>query len=404
MISVNDALNLVMAEARSFGTERIALEKSFGRVLAEDVRADRDYPPFNRSAMDGYAIVAENFAAQKKYVVQRIVFAGETPPPNPLPINGEGESITIKIMTGAAVPAPFNAVIRREDANEIQGKVAFQAAAVKAWHNISRQGEDMKRGEKISLRGRLIDNATVSLLASLGHVRPQVARLPRVAIISTGKEIIPPGRKPNPVQIRNANAFALQCQLAQCGISRLKHVHVADDRKKLRAAIAQFDKIDILLMTGGVSAGDSDYVPEVLEKLKFKKIFHKVQMKPGKPLWFGRRGKTIVFAIPGNPFSAQVIFRIFIDPFLRSCFGMHSSSALALPLNAPRSKKDTLENYFPVKLETGANTGSGLSPLKFNSSGDVRAALFSDGIAAHPAGQAELAAGSFVDFYPWRQL
>lgn len=393
---------MILAEAHGFGTEKITLEKCYGRVLAQDAVADRDYPPFNRSAMDGYAIVAKDFDAQKAYPVVGTVFAGDMH----LVAHdlSRGQIATIKIMTGAAVPAPFNTVIRREDATEAEGKVAFSVTATNAWHNISRQGEDLQRGEKILLRGRLIDNATAGLLASLGLVRPQVARLPSVAIISTGNEIIPPAKKPNPVQIRNSNVFALQCQLAQRGISRVQQVHAADDQKKLRAAITKFSKVDILLLTGGVSAGDSDYVPEVLEKLKFKKIFHKVQMKPGKPLWFGRRGRTVVFAIPGNPFSAQVIFRILIEPYLRQCLGMHAAPPIALPLAGNRRKKDSLENFFPVKIETSTSSLPTLRPLPFNGSGDVRAALFSDGLVVHPAEQAELAAGSVVDFFPWRSF
>ena len=402
MLTVSQAQTLIRNEAHSFGVERVPLEKSFGRILAQDAVADRDYPPFNRSAMDGYAIVAEQFIAQKEYPVRGAVFAGDTP--SLAHDLSRGQAKAIKIMTGAAVPPPFNAVIRREDASEAGGRVAFSGAVIKAWHNISRQGEDLKRGQKISTRGRIIDNATVSLLASLGLVRPHLAKLPRVAIISTGNEIIPPSKKPNPVQIRNSNVFALQCQLAQCGISRVQQVHAADDQKKLRAAITKFSKVDILLLTGGVSAGDSDYVPEVLEKLKFKKIFHKVQMKPGKPLWFGRRGKTVVFAIPGNPFSAQVIFRIFIEPYLRQCLGTHAAPPLALPLAESRRKKDSLENFFPVKIETSTSSLPTLRPLPFNGSGDVRAALFSDGLVVHPAEQAELAAGSVVDFFPWRSF
>lgn len=402
LITIAEAQALVQREMQGFGVQRVPLEKSFGRVLAQDIAADRHYPPFDRSMMDGYAIVSESFSAQKKYPVQATVFAGDIPPLARDLSRGQGEAI--KIMTGAAVPRPFNAVIRREDANVAEGKVEFAATDVKPWHNISRQGEDLKRGEKISLSGQLIDNATVSLLASLGVVRPLVARLPRVAIISTGNEIIPPGKKPNAAQIRNSNVFALQCQLAQCGISQVQQVHVADDQKKLRAAVTKFSKMDILLLTGGVSAGDTDYVPEALEGLKFKKIFHKVQMKPGKPLWFGRRGKTAVFAIPGNPFSAQVTFRIFVEPYLRQSLGMSLSPPIALPLAERRHKKDSLEHFFPVKVETGLNSASTLAQLPFNSSGDVRAALFSDGIAAHLAGQAELTAGSVVNFYPWRSF
>ena len=401
MITVGEAQALILAEARSFGTEKIALEKSFGRVLAQDVRADRDYPPFNRSAMDGYAIVAEQFIAQKEYPVRGAVFAGDTP--SLAHDLSRGQAKTIKIMTGAAVPAPFNAVMRREDVVIDGENVRFNIASAAAWQNISRQGEDLKKDKALTVRGRSIDNATASLLASLGIAKPQVAKLPRVAIISTGNEIIPPDKKPKPAQIRNSNVTALRAQLAAWGVRDISAHHVADNRAALRRQIAARSGCDILLMTGGVSAGDTDYVPEVLTELKYRRIFHKVQIKPGKPLWFGRRGKSVVFAIPGNPFSCQVIFKVFIEPYLRACFAMPAASALRLPLSAERRKKDQLENYFPVSIQAANGDGpSALSAIPFNGSGDVRAALFSDGIARHAADAATIAAGSIVDFFPWR--
>ncbi|MBL8034827.1 MAG: molybdopterin molybdenumtransferase MoeA, partial [Leptospiraceae bacterium] len=239
MLSVSEAQTLILAEARSFGTEKIALEKSFGRVLAENVMADRDYPPFNRSAMDGYAIVAEKFTAQKEYPVLGTIYAGDAlasprRKSEAVAVNGEG---SVKIMTGAAVPAPYNAVIRREDARETDSeRVAFAAADVKSWHNISRQGEDLGRGDKLPVAGHFIDPMAVTLLASLGVHRPLVHKLPRVTIITTGNEIVPVHKKPKPTQIRNANALALRCLLARFGILRVSEKHVADDRVKLRSA------------------------------------------------------------------------------------------------------------------------------------------------------------------------
>lgn len=400
MISVAEAQALILKEARSFGSEKIALAKSVGRILAQNAVADRDYPPFNRSAMDGFAVVAEDFSLEESFSVQGTVFAGDRVNPKAKWKSGAA----VKIMTGAAVPRPFNAVIRREDAVEAGGSVTFTAGFAKPWHNISRQGEDLKHREKIHVQGRAIDNATMSLLASLGIAKPLVARLPKVAVISTGNEIIPPAKKPLPTQIRNSNVFALSAQLAEFGIHQITTTHVQDDENKLSAAIRRHGKCDILLLTGGVSAGDSDHVPDVLAKLRFRRIFHKVQMKPGKPLWFGRRGKTVVFAIPGNPFSAQVIFRIFIAPFIRHCLGMARAAEITLPLATSRRKKDSLEHFFPVKIDAAGGSLTTLAALPFNGSGDIRAALFSDGIARHPAAAAELAEGSVVDFYPWRSL
>lgn len=404
MLSVSEAQTLILAEARSFGTEKIALEKSFGRVLAENVMADRDYPPFNRSAMDGYAIVAEKFTAQKEYPVLGTIYAGDAlasprRKSEAVAVNGEG---SVKIMTGAAVPAPYNAVIRREDARETDSeRVAFAAAEVKPWHNISRQGEDLGSGDKLPVAGHFIDPMAVTLLASLGVQRPLVHKLPRVTIITTGNEIVPVHKKPKPTQIRNANALALRCLLARFGILRVSEKHVADDRVKLRSALQTALASDIVLLTGGVSAGDSDYVPQILEQLKVKQVFHKTAMKPGKPLWFGKRSKTRVFAIPGNPFSAQVVFCVYIAPFLRSCFGMAPRVTLTMPLAAERRKKDSMQHFFPVRV---ANKGEGISELEaiaFNGSGDIRAGFGADGLAVHSAEKKEIRRGDLVEFLPW---
>lgn len=399
MISVAEAHALILKEARSFGRGKVALEKSVGRVLAQNVVADRDYPPFNRSVMDGYAVIAEDYAAGKDYRIEATVYAGDAP------LRGmrAANLSAIKIMTGASVPTPYNAVIRREDAEERGGHVRFAVAAVKRGENISKQGEDLKKKDRIVLQGRRIDNATLGLLASLGIHRPQVSRLPTVELLSTGNEVVSPSQKPGPTQIRNSNAYALRSLLADFAITGFRAQHVADDPQKLKMKIKAATG-DILMLTGGVSAGDTDYVPEVLESLGYKKIFHKVAMKPGKPLWFGAKGKKKVFAIPGNPLSCQVIFRIFIEPFLRRSLGMPDALPLCLPLAEARRKKDTLENFFPVKIESVSGSVSTLSELPYNGSGDIRAALFSDGLAAHPAATSELATGAMVDFYPWRTL
>jgi len=403
LISVTEAQSLILAEARSFGSEKVTLEKTLGRVLAQDVIADRDYPPFNRATMDGYAVVAEEYSAAKAYEVSKTILAGDTQRSRALRNSGES---AIKIMTGAAVPPPFDAVIRREDAREDSGSVRFNLPIVGPWHSIARQGEDLKAREKIATKGSVMNGVLAGFLASLGIYRPAVAKLPRVAIITTGKEVVPAGKKPKPHEIRNANLFALRALLNDYNIASLRTFHVVDDRKQISRAIAAHLDCDILLLTGGVSAGDSDFVPEVLAEHGVKKIFHKVAMKPGKPLWFGLRQKTAVFAIPGNPFSCQVVFKVFVAPFLRRSLGMPSAHELRLPLQRERQKKDSLQHYFPVRLVAPAVTASFnvLQVMPFNSSGDVRAALFSDGIARHPADAATVDAGALVDFLPWRVL
>lgn len=404
VLSVSEAKALILAEARSFGTERIALEKSFGRVLAENARADRDYPPFNRSAMDGYAIVADRFEREEPYDIVGTLFAGGAPPPNIPRLRGrqEGDKAALKIMTGAAVPEPYDAVIRREDARETgEQRVSFASELVLPWHNISRQGEDLQRGSILALAGSAVNQSTVTLLASLGTHRPLVRRLPRVTIITTGNEIIPVNKKPKPMQIRNANALALRCMLARFGILQVAEKHTADNKARLSTALKAALSSDIVLLTGGVSAGDSDYVPEVLLKLRVKQVFHKTAMKPGKPLWFGTRGKTRVFAIPGNPFSAQVVFHVYVAPFLRACLGMAPRLTMTLPLAADRRKKDALEHFFPVRILNKMGSTSELESVAFNGSGDIRAGWGADGLAVHAAEKKELRRGEIVEFLPW---
>jgi molybdopterin molybdotransferase len=304
-------------------------------------------------------------------------------------------------MTGAAVPSGLDAVIRREDAKEENGTVRFATPSVDRWHNIALQGEDLRRGTSVAITGNRIDQSVATTFASLGIQRPTVHKLPRIIIVTTGNEIIPVNRKPKPEQIRNSNVFALKAMLAHYGINAAAK-HVADDKVHLTAALRSALSADLVLLTGGVSAGDSDYVPEILRKLKVKEVFHKTAMKPGKPLWFGARGKTRVFAIPGNPWSTQVVFKVYIEPFLRRCFGMVAPLRLALPLAKERRKKDSLQHFFPVRIVNKVGFTSELEAVALNGSGDIRAGLGSDGLAVHPADKQELRCGEIVEFLPWR--
>ncbi|MBN8220507.1 MAG: molybdopterin molybdotransferase MoeA [Spirochaetes bacterium] len=396
MISYAEALTLILREAHGFGTEKITLEKSFGRVLAEDVRADRDYPPFNRSAMDGFAVHAAGLSQGKEYPIVGTIFAGDKVAKKPY-----AAGTSVKIMTGAALPPGFDAVVRKEDAIAENGLVRFSTGALQRWHNVSVMGEDLKRGTALSLAGSVIDRSAVTTLASLGVTRPLVKKLPRVAILTTGDEIVPPGRKPQAQQIRNSNIFALRALLAAFGIEKVVAKHAADNEAALTAALRSVLGADIVLLTGGVSAGDADYVPGILTKLKVKEVFHKTAIKPGKPLWFGTRGKTLVFGIPGNPWSSQVVFKIYIEPYLCHAFGMEPPLRLSLPLAKERNKKDTLQHFFPVRVANRSGSASELEALSFNGSGDIRAGLGSDGLAVHPAHKKELKRGDIVEFIPW---
>ncbi len=396
MISVAEAVNLVKLNSFSFKTEKTPLEEACGKVLAESVRADRDYPPFNRSAMDGYAVRSKEWSAGKSYKVAASVFAGDS--------SGSdfAEGVVLKIMTGAPVPAGFDAVIRVEDAEQEGDFVKFNIDAVRPGQNMAMQGEDLEKGTEALPAGVRINPAEITLLASLGMAEVLVYQTPKVVIISTGNEIKPVAEKVLPHQIRDSNSYTLAAFFQQMGIFSVERCLVQDDPEALRKRLEGAMGADVVILTGGVSMGDADYVPGTLVSLGVEKIFHKVKLKPGKPLWFGKKeGGPVVFGLPGNPFSCQVTFKLFIQPFLRACLGMEEIVPLYFKADFERNKKSGMEEYFPCRIIEHAGE-SLLSACVYNGSGDVTATAMSDGLACQPLESPSVKRGDLIAFYPWR--
>ncbi|MCR6638581.1 MAG: molybdopterin molybdotransferase MoeA [Sporocytophaga sp.] len=398
MLTVTEARNQILQQARSFGAETILLSESFDRILAEDVCADRDYPPFNRSAMDGYALKFNDIDRYKEFRLVGEMLAGEG-------IKSlKEEGTCIKIMTGAPVPEGADLVIRVEDSELKDGMVKFKSYPSRCWQNIAIRGEDAKSGEKVLQKSTIINASTSGLLASLGKNLVSVYSLPKVAIISTGNEIKSAGDIVLPHQIRDSNSYTIASFFQHYYIDIVSRQLVSDRKVDIKNVIKSLDEVDILILSGGVSMGDADFVPEVLSDCGVKEVFHKVQIKPGKPLWFGvRDNKTVVFALPGNPVSCQVAFKVFIEPFLRACFGLSPCQTIKLPLAGNRKKKSSFEEYFPCALGPfGSQTG--LLPIKNNGSGDFTSVTRSFGLAMQPAEIEELKEGDFVEFIPWKGI
>jgi molybdopterin molybdotransferase len=236
-------------------------------------------------------------------------------------------------------------------------------------------------------------------LASLGKAFIKVYRKPNVAIISTGNEIKKVSEAILPYHIRDSNTYSTTGFFYNYHITPAYKEIIPDDKEKLRAGIEKALEADILILSGGVSMGDADFIPEILQELGVKKIFHKIQIKPGKPLWFGKTESTVVFALPGNPFSVQVAFKIFIEPYLRACMGMKQIIPLKLPIAGNKKKKTSFDEYFPCKISSLNQTR--IQSVAFNGSGDIRAAIESDGIALHPSAQGDISEGEFMEFLFW---
>lgn len=396
MISYAEALEKILSEVRNYPSELIPLSQSLGRVLSEEVSADRDYPPFHRSAMDGFAIASKDYKDGQVYPYHRELPAG-------MSLDLEPKEKAIRIMTGAPVPLGFDLVIKIEDANltetDGQKQVTFNLKDAKPWQNIAKQGEDVKKNQIVLTKGIQIGTSEFSLLASLGKETVSVIQSPKVHIISTGNEVIPIHSSPLPYQIRDSNSYTITSILSKYKIQPESVTHVPDLEKEITEKIQKGLDADILILSGGVSMGSLDLVPSILQRLGVDLIFHKTAIKPGKPIWFGKRKNTIVFGMPGNPFSVQTCSRIFLEPFLRKSYGQSQIPSYKLPYATTKQKKGSLTEFFPVRLETTDKTY--LAPLAFNGSGDVRAGLFSDGLAIIPSQLSQIQKEDILEFLPW---
>jgi molybdopterin molybdotransferase len=395
MVSFQEAQEIVLAEARSFGTEEVMLGGAFGRVLVEKIRADRDYPPFPRATMDGYALrYADLVQGTRRFGVVETVFAGS----QAVCRIRSGECY--KIMTGAAVPQDADLVIRREDVKEEEREMEVGLKDPEPWRpylNIARQGEDLRTGELVIDNPCRCDPAVIGLLATLGKSTVAVARGPQIGLVTTGNEVVKPADPISPVQIRNSNHWMLMAALRREGLGLRWYKHVADDPEQLLRIVERFLNLDVLILTGGVSAGDADHVPRVLTELGVRPLFHKIAMRPGKPTWCGvLPSGGMVFALPGNPFSCLVNFALLIVPYIHACWGLERSKPMTLPLREARRKRTPLDEFFPVRME-GAHAM--LTQMPLNGSGDIRLGLGANALALHPAGSGDLEAGAEVAYY-----
>ncbi len=313
MISFEQAVETVLRHARPLPPEPTPVEEAVGRALLEDVRSATAMPPFDKSAVDGYAVRAADLRAGAPLKARGLVQAGE----NFKGRVGRGECV--KIMTGAPVPPGADAVIMVEHSSEKGGLVSF-TKGVSAGDNIAVRGEDIRKGQTVLRRGTVIAAEHIAVLAAAGRARVRTGALPSVSLVNTGGEIVPPGRPLGRNRIYNSNGPMLAALLRSDGIKAAPAI-VRDDARALKAALAKALRSDIALISGGVSMGDYDLVPGILRSLGVKKLFHTVRVRPGKPMFFGVKGRTLVFGIPGNPVANFLAYHAYIRPAIRKMAG-----------------------------------------------------------------------------------
>ena len=319
MINYEEARALALSALKTRPPESVLLAEALGRTLARDIKARENIPPFNKATMDGYALRAEDIrAAGKDAAVELEVL--EDLPAGRVSRKSVGRGQAVRIMTGAPLPKGADAVVMVEDTQKSGGRVKVRHE-VKPGTNIGQAGEDLKKSELVLERGAVIGPAETGLLAAAGLALIPVVRRPKLAVIATGDEIVEPGDRKGPGQIRNSNGPALLAMALWAGADA-RYLGIARDRNSsLRAKLARAKGADILVLAGGVSVGDYDLVRDELRTAGVKQVFWQVRIKPGKPVFFGRRGSQLVFGLPGNPTSAMVTFLLFVQPAIERLLG-----------------------------------------------------------------------------------
>ena len=396
MISVKEAKNIILNTTQDFGVDEVPFIKSVGRILKEEIVADRDFPPFNRVSMDGIAIDFRAFEkGQRAFHIEGIQAAGSKQ------IALQNLENCIEVMTGAVLPNNADTVIRYEDVTIENGIAIINIDSVRNKQNVHPKGKDRKIGDVLIHRNKMISPAEIGVLATVGKSTVKVAKLPKVMIVSTGDELVGVDETPLAHQIRRSNVFTLVSLLERLNIPS-ETAHITDDKSSLKSKIADYlETYDVLLFSGAVSKGKYDYLPEVLHELGVEKHFHKVAQRPGKPFWFGSKAFTesiindvnktekfnnkkqsVVFAFPGNPISTFVNCLAYFCPWYYKSVGLALKEETVI-LAEDISFKPNLEYFLQVKLNS--EFGKLLAfPVTGNGSGDLASLVNADAFIQLP--------------------
>ena len=389
MISVEQAEQIIFSHLLTLNTEGVEFSKTYRRVLAEDLAADRPMPPFDRVTMDGVAFCFSKFEhGQRRFKIENTQAAGE-----PQRILSD-KTACLEVMTGAILPVGCDAVVRYEDVKIVDGFAEIQIENVEIGQNIHRKGSDRQQNEVLILRGRKICATEIATAATIGKSILQVKKLPRTAIISTGDELVDVAATPEAHQIRRSNSYAVAALLEENFRIAATLFHFDDDEKAITDGLRQIlEDFELVILSGAVSEGKFDFVPKVLAELGVEKLFHKVAQRPGKPFWFGRFGDSaVVFALPGNPVSTFMCAVRYVVPFVERSLGLENKTHQYARLAEDFSFKPPIAFFLQVKIEN--SDGILLArPIAGGGSGDLANLNDADGFLELPAARSDFRAG-----------
>ena len=402
LVSIEEARSRVLAAASPLPAGSVPLPEAVGSVLAEDIIAAHSVPPFDNSGMDGYAVHAVDLVEATADTPARLLIA-ETIPAGHVATKSLASGEAARIMTGAPMPPGADAVAQSEITSEEDGYVLVHEP-VRPGRNIRRAGEDVTVGDRVLAAGTPLNPAEIGVLASLGHAHVLVHRRPRVAIISTGSELVEVDQPLGPGQIRNSNSYSLRALCRQMGVEATAFGIVPDDYEATRTAIAAGLEYDVLLTSGGVSVGRFDFVKDVQDELGVERRLWGVAMKPGKPMAFGVRGKTLVFGLPGNPVSAMVSFELFVRPALLRSMGYRRTTRPLYQAVIEEDVANTDGRTYVVRVRAWREDGTWhISSTGAQGSGILRSMLGANGLAFIPGGPRGVKAGEEVEFLLLRE-
>ena len=391
MISVEEALEIILSIPGNYGVEKVPLQHTFNRFLAEDIFSDRDAPPFDRVMMDGIAIDSSVLSDNQKdsFFIEGIQAAGDIQKV----LNNKYNCL--EVMTGAILPQNTDTIVPYEDIEIIENNAHLKKLVIPKKY-IHLKGIDHKKGILALPKSKRLNAADIGLLASVGVSLVPVLKIPKIAIVATGNELVEVDAVPENHQIRMSNVYALQAALNADGIASTIF-HLIDDEvillKHLSSIVYEYD---VVLISGGVSKGKYDFVPEILDKLGVQKLFHQVAQRPGKPFWFGHQPlqNTHVFALPGNPVSTFVCFQFYFRHWLFASFGNQLKHPL-IQLSGTTTANNNLSLFIPVVIN---NKGNEVTIVSNNGSGDLFSLANIDGFILVPKG-----ADIYIDksFFPF---
>lgn len=397
MISVEEALEIVRAHAIDLPAVEVPLSAAHQKVLREPLRADRDFPPYNRVTMDGIAIAYADFAGGlRRFPIAGVGAAGA--PQQELTQTGH----CIEIMTGAMLPKGTDTVIRYEDVEINDQQAQLTVDTIRQGQNIHRQGEDRRKGDVIVPAGRLIAAGEIGVAATVGRSSLSVTRPISALILSSGDELVGVDETPLPHQIRQSNVFSIQALLQRWGIAA-EITHMPDDPAIIEKVLRErLPKYDVLLLSGGVSKGKFDYIPDALDAMGVNRLFHRVAQRPGKPFWFGHiPGGTVVFALPGNPVSSLACTRVYFGEWLETSLGISGEKPKA-QLSREVTFRPDLNYFLQVSLSSTSDGSLLAEPVEGHGSGDLANLVDADAFLMLPRGKNVFKAGEAYPVWHFR--